>query len=327
MAEAEYLCRRAVPGDRPAIVALCRTSLGWSAEDPDESFFGWKHDDNAFGQSPAWVAAAPDGSLVGLRVFLRWRFCDEHGRVASAVRAVDTVTHPDWRGKGVFSRLTLTALSGLKAEGVDFVFNTPNESSKPGYLKMGWSEVGKVPIAARPCSLRSVARLRRARTAADRWSEPVSLGESAAEAFGDHAAVEALLARARRPGRVATDRTPAFLSWRYGFKPLHYRVLHLGDSVLDGVIVFRARRRGPALEGTVCDVIAPAGARLGRAFRHIAGQAGADYLLATGSTAGPSRGFVPAVGLGPVLTWKPINDSGIPTMADLGLALGDIELF
>jgi GNAT superfamily N-acetyltransferase len=327
MAGAEYVCRRAVPGDRPAVVELCRSSLGWSSEDPDEPFFTWKHDDNAFGQSPTWVAEAPDGSLIGLRVFLRWRFCDEQGRSISAVRAVDTATHPDWRGKGVFSALTLGALPDLAADGVDLIFNTPNEKSKPGYLKMGWSEVGKVPIAARPRSFRSVARLRGARTAASRWSEPISFGESAAKAFGDVGAVEKLLARAQRRGRIATDLTPAFLGWRYRFEPLQYRVLCLGDSLSDGVIVFRARRRGDALEATVCDVIAPSGARLGTAFGRIAREIGADYLLATACSAGPSAGFIPAVGLGPLLTWKPIHRTGIPGIADLGFVLGDLELF
>jgi hypothetical protein len=262
-----------------------------------------------------------------VRVFLRWRFRDDHGEDLSAVRAVDTATHPDWRGKGIFSMLTLGALPDLADDGVDFVFNTPNDKSMPGYLKMGWSTIGKVPVAASLASLRSLGRLRGARTAANLWSEPVEVGVPAAEVFADHEEVETLLAIAGRPERFATDRTPAFLSWRYRFEPLHYRALRLGDSLSDGVIVFRVRRRGRALEATVCDVVAPPGAHLRDAFRHIARQAGVDYLLASASSAGPAAGFVPAIGLGPVLTWKPVKRSGIPAMADLALVLGDIELF
>ncbi len=43
-------------------------------------------------------------------------------------------------------------------DGVDVVFNTPNDQSRPGYLKMGWSEVGRVPVAVR---LRSALSARR----------------------------------------------------------------------------------------------------------------------------------------------------------------------
>ncbi|MCA1842555.1 MAG: GNAT family N-acetyltransferase, partial [Actinobacteria bacterium] len=227
MAEVEYVCRRAVAADRPAVLALCRTSLGWSSGGREEAFFAWKHDDNTFGESPSWVAEAPDGTLIGLRVFMRWRFRDQRGTAVSAVRAVDTATHPDWRGKGVFSTLTRQALPDLADEGVDLVFNTPNEKSMPGYLKMGWSKVGRVPVVARPGSFKSLGRLRRARTSAELWSEPVDVGESAAETFRDHTAVERPLAAAERPGRFATERTPAFLSWRYRFEPLHYRVVLL----------------------------------------------------------------------------------------------------
>ena len=48
----------------------------------------------------------------------------------------------------------------MTAEGVDVVFNTPNTQSRPGYLKMGWIDVGRLPVAARPTGLRSLVRLR-----------------------------------------------------------------------------------------------------------------------------------------------------------------------
>jgi hypothetical protein len=228
-ARREFVCRRAVAGDRAAILGLCRRCLGWRPDSPDESFFIWKHDENVFGHSPTWVAETSDGVIVGLRVFLRWRFRDSSGRVYSAVRAVDTATHPDWRGKGVFSALTRGALPDLAGEGVDFVFNTPNGQSMPGYLKMGWSTVGKVPVVARLGSVRALSRLPQARTAANLWSEPVDAGESAGETFVDDGGLEELLACAGQPGQLTTDRSPAFYRWRYAFGPLHYRAFPFGD--------------------------------------------------------------------------------------------------
>ncbi len=101
---------------------------------------------------------------------------------------------------------------------------------------------------------------------------------------------EQLLARRRAAGQ-ARHRPHAGLphAGGTGSSRCSYRAFRLGDSLSDGVIVFRARRRGGALEAAVCDVIAPPGARLGSAFRHIARQVGADYLLATASSAGPWR--------------------------------------
>ena len=48
----------------------------------------------------------------------------------------------------MFSRLTRAALDALDGQ-VDLVFNTPNGKSGPGYLKLGWREVGRVPVAVR----------------------------------------------------------------------------------------------------------------------------------------------------------------------------------
>lgn len=327
--DGDYATRRARLEDRARILELCRASLGWSPDDPDEAFFRWKHDDNAFGTSPSWVAEAPDGALVGLRVFLRWRFRDPHGVVRSAVRAVDTATHPSWQGKGIFRTLTLGALDDLREDGVDFVFNTPNEKSMPGYLKMGWSEVGKVPVAARLASLRSIGRLRTANTASELWSEPVAMGEAATDAFADDAEVDELLAAVPPASGYVTDRTVAFLRWRYSFDPLHYRVVRLGPNLADGVIVFRVRRRGGALEAAVVDVIAPPRAKVRSGLHRIARDSGADYLLATTATRGvrPTSRFLLAAGLGPTLTWRPLRLDGVPALDDLALTLGDIELF
>jgi hypothetical protein len=171
-----------------------------------------------------------------------------------------------------------------------------------------------------------------ARTAAEKWSEECSVGRPAAEVFADHDAVEALLARIGTGSHIATDRTPEFLHWRYRFEPLRYRAVSLGTGVEDGLVVFRARRRGTAVEATICDVLTPAGTSPRRAWKALKG-AGVDYLL-KGSTsqgrlplADARQGFVPVPALGPILTWRPVATPMVPAMDQLALSLGDIELF
>jgi GNAT superfamily N-acetyltransferase len=105
-------------------------------------------------------------------VWLRWRFVAT-GRRWDAVRAVDTATHPEYQGRGIFRRLTTSSLDAAARGGRRHVFNTPNEQSRPGYLKMGWEEVGKLPSAVRfrsPVAAASAAV--RARVPADKWSLP-----------------------------------------------------------------------------------------------------------------------------------------------------------
>ena len=313
-----------------SILGLCRASLGWKASDPNEAFFNWKHVDNAFGESPSWVATTGDGDIVGLRVFMRWEFCGPGGRTYRAVRAVDTATHPDFQGRGIFTKLTLAGVEELTADGVDFVFNTPNDKSMPGYLKMGWQVVGRIPVSVRVRSPMSAARLRGAKAAAGKWSSGTSAGIDARTVLADKNALERLLSSVPEPQAIHTPRSANYYQWRYDFAPLGYRALPLGDIVEDGFIVFRVRTRGTATELTVCDVVAPRRASVGTAVGHLLRSAKADYAISTSNKAleaGPSKGFVPVRRLGPIMTWREVTRSGIPQMKDLGLTMGDVELF
>lgn len=205
--------------------------------------------------------------------------------------------------------------------GIDFVFNTPNSKSRPGYLKMGWGEVGRVPVAVRIAGLRHVRSVVSARSAAEKWSEPTDVGASPSDAFADDGQVSRLI-EAARTNRLSTDRTAAYLRWRYSFAPLHYRVIEAGG----GLITFRLRRRGGALEATVTEVLGVGASDLRRAVADLLRRTGADYAITSGGRGLRADGFVPAP-LGPTLTWKPITRIGVPRLTDLDLGLGDVELF
>lgn len=147
--EGGVLVRELAKDDESAVLDLLGVALaGGPTGERTQEFFDWKHRDNPFGSSPGLVAEAPDGSIVAVRLFLRWEFVHQ-GETVRAVRAVDTATHPSWQGRGLFTDLTRELLDRV-ADDTDLVFNTPNASSLPGYLRLGWSEVGKVPIALHP---------------------------------------------------------------------------------------------------------------------------------------------------------------------------------
>jgi GNAT superfamily N-acetyltransferase len=314
--------RRARPDDRAAVVELCRETLRWDPTAPNEAFFSWKHDDNPFGASPMWVALDGD-RIVGLRAFLRWRFRRASGEVAEAVRAVDTATHPSAQGRGIFTRLTLGALEELAEDGVDFIFNTPNDQSRPGYLKMGWSVVGRTPLAFHPRSPLTLVRLLRRPARAEKWSQPTEAGEDPLAVFVDDGTD---LAASSRPDGWTTDRSVAYHRWRYSFGPLHYRVFMAGSGLADGAAVFRLHRRGDALEATVVDT-------LGRplsigAWRRLLRLSGADYLIRSSAGARPlSGGFIPLPRAGPILTQRYLDDARRGTTDRFSLSLSDVELF
>ncbi|MGA4545379.1 GNAT family N-acetyltransferase [Uniformispora flossi] len=145
----EFTVREVAKDDEPQVLELLAAALaGGPTGERTQEFFDWKHRDNPFGSSPGLVAVDGDGRLAAVRLFLRWEFAHQ-GATVRAVRAVDTATRPDVQGRGLFTKLTLGLLERL-GEDTDLVFNTPNANSLPGYLRMGWQEVGKVPIALHP---------------------------------------------------------------------------------------------------------------------------------------------------------------------------------
>jgi GNAT superfamily N-acetyltransferase len=312
--------RAASDEDLPQILELLQSSLGWVPNEQYAAFYRWKHHENPFGRSPAWVAV-DDGRVVALRVWLRWRFV-RSGHRWEAVRAVDTATHPDYQGRGIFRRLTTSSLEKLHEEGFAHVFNTPNEQSRPGYLKMGWEEVGKLPVAVRFRSPLAGLRAFRARVPAEKWSLPSDAGVPALEALNDEAEVASLIAT-QPDAQIHTDLSVAVLRWRYGFHQLHYRAIR--DH--GGVLLFRLRRRGPAVECVVCHVLAPDVAVVGRLLRRVAKVSRADQVLQITDRPHVRGAYLRLPGGGPILTWRSISDPRMPPLPDWRLTMGDVELF
>jgi GNAT superfamily N-acetyltransferase len=326
-------------GDEGQVIQLLNRSLGpGPAGERPSGFFRWKHVQNPFGRSLMLIAEA-DGRVVGLRAFMRWRFV-AGDTVFRAVRAVDTATDPEYQGRGIFTRLTLEALDALRGE-ADFVFNTPNGKSLPGYLKMGWSLVGQVPVRVKV--RRPVRFVRNARG----WKSAAEVGRAAPGPVAPTASIrltdddiQALQAEgAGSDPRFHTPIGHAYLRWRYADAPLlGYRATEeRRRGELRGLAIFRVRPRGELTECTVAETIARDGdvASATRALRRAAVSAPVDHVVGSfpsGSVAGRAAlraGFVRVPG-GLTLAVNTLGHHLEPDPRDLpswGTSAGDLEVF
>ena len=265
-----------------------------------------------------WVAT-DRGRIVAFRTFMRWEF-ERGGNVIRAVRAVDTATDPDYQGRGLFRTLTMGGLEEMRAEGIHWVFNTPNSQSRPGYLKMGWREVGTLPAAVRFTGPSGALHALRSRVAAERWSQQLTVGEPFLD-WLSRRGVDGRLQPSTDVREVRTRIDDDYLAWRFGTPLLGYRVIDDDDAA----IVVRARRRGSALELALVAGFGDADA-VDRLAGDTAGLASADYAIRIGSPR-PLAGFMPLPQGGPVLTWRAVTDAGMPPLSNWALTLGDVELF
>lgn len=336
----------------PAIVEMARGALGAAPATPmTPEFWAWKHAANPVGPSfgiYAWDDATQ--RVAGLRMFLRWKFTQGDRAPVTAVRAVDTATHADYRRRGLFSQLTQQAIEQLGAEGVSLIFNTPNESSLPGYLKLGWRTVARLPLMVRP--------LRPARMAARRiwprspldigaWEEHFTRGmlrwAEFTERYGD--AIDAMIRRweeSRTLTGLRTVRDRTYFDWRYGGHPhVAYGVCALADPAarrdLLGFAVVRPNRRYGWQEAVLDElVLARPDETLGRRLlADLPAALRSDYLIAHSAQGTVERrllrkaGFWVAPRRGMLLAARELA-AGVPnlyTASAWDLTLGDLELF
>lgn len=303
------------PDDEQQVLQVLRVALGESDALPrTPEFWRWKHFENPFGASSILVARIRD-QVVGVRAYLQWRFVTPTGEL-KAVRPVDTATHPSHHRKGIFRSLTLEANRRAEMAGVDLIFNTPNEKSRPGYLSMGWLVVGKPRLYAR---LVRPALLRRAHGEAVPdpgfvipAGGPVHLGEIVVD---------------RAPLGIRTKRSADYMRWRFERHPtVMYRAIQADSSI----VIARARRRAGRVEVVVSELLGVSQSSL----RHLRRGMMADYMVGSARPSSPEArlftrsGFLPAFGLGLTLTALPLTPaaSGALSLSAWDLSAGDLEL-
>ncbi len=343
-----YAVRPREEQDLPAILELMRVSLGESSVlQRTEDMWSWKHEINPFQRSYVLLAESEDQRVVGLRAFLRWEF-ERAGETLRGVRAVDTSTHPDFRRMGMFKNLTLRAVDDVRDEGVDFVFNTPNDQSRPGYLKMGWQSVGLVEPVVKILNYprfvvgMAKSRLLKREAKAPEGSyfgannEPAPVSE-----LVTHPGLDALISADRSlwGDMLHTRRSAEYIDWRYAKHPtIDYRTAVLEENgELQAAAVFRSNSRFGLREIVLTEMLLsrPDKELARRLITAVKSHVRADYMIGYFPKGSLHReglqrsGFRRIPGQGMTLTANPLSGplGELETLDRWGLSLGDLELF
>ncbi|MCP9199900.1 GNAT family N-acetyltransferase [Gramella sp. GC03-9] len=312
------IIREATDKDLESIINVLRASLGETSSKKTMDVWQYKHVDNPFGKSLVLVAEE-NGEIIGVRAFMRWKW--QYGSNSyDAFRAVDTATHPKHQGKGIFKKLTYKALEEGKANGDHFVFNTPNDQSKPGYLKMGWKEVGKVRINIVPQS-----PFRLLRKIAQKPDYELSEFDANLEPL-----LENYNNRLISSNKLFTPKSLGYLQWRYLKNKIQpYLVYHDKDIFVASYL--KDRRRFLELRVSECIYSSTIGKKRAK---KVIGEWSTLYKPNFISYSFDGRLFNLELNgkFGPVLTFKNINCSEEKHIRFLNeeewkYTIGDLELF
>jgi GNAT superfamily N-acetyltransferase len=108
-----------------------------------EAAVGWRYRDNPAGQvvgADAW-----DGERLAAHYVTCPLEARIEGRVVRGLLSLNTATHPDYQGRGLFTTLAEAAYARGAEAGYEFVVGVANANSTPGFLKrLGFQHVARL---------------------------------------------------------------------------------------------------------------------------------------------------------------------------------------
>jgi len=311
------IIRKATDSDIPQIIELLKVSLGESLTPKSETLWRWKHQRNPFGTSPVLLAEL-DGKLIGVRAFLRWEF-SVGNKIKKVCRAVDTAVHPDYHGQGIFKKLTLSLIDEMEREGVDFIYNTPNSDSLPGYLKMGWEKWGKLPLKL---NFHFSQGKNNQSINPEPWSQ-----------------IENIVGKLEQERQVSTHLNthllPGYLAWRYRDCPLFpYHFISDGEAY---VLFYRIKEGKMGRELRITDFFALRELskneknEVQKKLKSAEKLAAARFTSYSGLKFALEKiedlGILTIIQMGPIVTLRQVNPLLKPLDQNWNWSLGDLEVF
>jgi len=108
----------------------------------------WRFTDTPAGLIPGMVAL--DGSRI-VASYTAWPITLRMGsELVQGAQSMDTMTDPDYRGRGLFVALANETCGLLADLGYRLIYGFPNQQSLPGFIhRLGWKHIGHVPTFKR----------------------------------------------------------------------------------------------------------------------------------------------------------------------------------
>lgn len=143
----------------------------------DASYLDWLYRQNPLGEAVGFNAV--DGGRLAAHYICTRALVELDGVATPALLSLNTATHPDFQGRGLFTRLAELTYAAGAAEGAGLVYGVANANSTPGFVrKLGFqlvqpleSRVGVGPLGRFDWSQMAAASRFRQRWTADylRW--------------------------------------------------------------------------------------------------------------------------------------------------------------
>lgn len=154
------------------------------------------------------------------------------GNIWKAILSLNTMTHPDYTGRGLFVELAECVYQLARERGCKMVFGFPNYISNRTFVsKLGWKDIYEIPTMELLLDERVVNRLSKGLD--DVYEDPEFALDYSTCHYG-------------QAENVAVEKSGEFLQWRYGKNPVnHYRnfVCGRGQTVRSYIVCKEYKER------------------------------------------------------------------------------------
>jgi len=223
-----------VAGDEDAIIGLFSESFG---QELDLSAWRWRYLENPYG-GPLIELMWDGAKLIGQYAVSPVNI-SINGTEYSCALSLDTMTHPDYGGRGIFTRLAASAYKRLGDMGRAMVWGFPNENSHHGFIKrLEWFDVAEVPLL----------------TVTSKIDEEPQTSIQALEKFDTR--VDRLFEQERTHWPCMAVRSAEYLNWRFMRHPTrhYYSVAAYSDDEMLGYCVYKLFQTPQQTVGDIVDL-------------------------------------------------------------------------
>ncbi len=244
--------------------------------DRDNEFLEWENETNPSGESIIKLALK-DSRIIGHICFWLFKMKVSDKTVLSG-QAIDTMVHPEYRGKGIFEKLSLSGIETGLGKEMELCFRFPNHMALSAAVnKLGFVKVCKIPQYLKIIKADEASGM----LTANRLLKPAVKAAFKIHSFFSRAkeiktsdyemrtigwfdeSFDELWKKERNNYKIAVERSSDYLNWRYIKSPRDYNCVGLYKSgSLVGYIVTaiedKVDRKGNNVKlGHIVDILAP----------------------------------------------------------------------
>ncbi len=283
--------------DTPGVRRVLEASYGQKAT-PAEIYEWWSLGCPC--AHPGFMVAESNGLIVGVQPMEIFQYRDAQASFKGGM-LTGVAVHPDFRRRGIFSALVRACEEEAWRQGAAFVGTMPNDRSRPGFLKLGYTDLGRRTLLVRLVKprggqARSVPVAGNALGTVAEWiqsrfkplaAEPGMIVRSVNGVIPEMSELAAKHA-SLFPG-LRIQRTSEWWRWRFFEAPVRaYRILECRDhnGELAGLAVYTIKFKGRYKVSYLVDVLVSSEGAAGALVKRWCDDAAGEGAQAVGTVVG-----------------------------------------